>query len=127
MLKDYLSTYPNAVIRFYASDMVLHVESDAAYLVLPKARSRMAGFFYCSNKYDKNQPIKVPLNGPIHVECKTLRRVVTSAAEAETAGVFFNSQLCVPIRHMLTILGHPQPVTPMKRITPQPIILCMIC
>ena len=114
MLKDYLSTYPNAVIRFYASDMVLHVESDAAYLVLPKARSRMAGFFYCSNKYDKNQPIKVPLNRPIHVECKTSRRIVTSAAEAETAGVFFNSQLCVPIRHMLTILGHPQPATPIK-------------
>ena len=114
MLLDYLSTHSNAVIRFNASDMVLHVETDAAYLVAPKARSRIAGFYYCSNKYNKNTPIKVPLNGPVHVECKTLRRVVTSAAEAETAGLFYNAQFSIPIRHMLTILGHPQPATPIK-------------
>ena len=71
--------------------MVLHVETDAAYLVAPQARSRIAGFYYCSNQYDKNNPIKIPLNGLIHVECKTLRRVVTSAAEAETAGLFCNA------------------------------------
>ena len=45
---DYLHTYPNAYIRFYASDMILHVDSDAAYLVAPKARSRIAGCFHLS-------------------------------------------------------------------------------
>jgi len=49
-LLDYAATYPNAVIRYYASDMILHAESDAAYLVLPKARSRIAGYFYLSSK-----------------------------------------------------------------------------
>ena len=42
MLLDYASTYQNAVIRYHASDMVLWIESDAAYLVLPNARSRYA-------------------------------------------------------------------------------------
>ena len=40
---DYLYTYPEAYICYYASNMVLHVYSDAAYLVAPKARSRVSG------------------------------------------------------------------------------------
>ena len=88
MLLDYSSTHPNAVIKYYATDMILHMETDAAYLVAPKARSRISGFYYCSNKYNKNTPVTVPLNGPIHVECKTLRRVLSSAAKAETARLF---------------------------------------
>ena len=34
MLLDYAATYPSAKIRYYASDMILHADSDAAYLVL---------------------------------------------------------------------------------------------
>lgn len=45
-LMDYVSTYPNAFIHYHASDMILNIESDAAYLVLPKAKSRLAGFFH---------------------------------------------------------------------------------
>ena len=30
MLLNYVTTYPNPKIRFYASDMVLHVDSYAA-------------------------------------------------------------------------------------------------
>ena len=46
MLLDYMYTYPTAVLRHYAGDMQLHIESDAAYLVLPGARSCVAGYFY---------------------------------------------------------------------------------
>ena len=46
VLCDYASTYPNATIRYHASGMCLAVDSDAAYLVLPNARSRYAGYFY---------------------------------------------------------------------------------
>jgi len=46
MLLDYVATYPDAIIRYHASDMVLHVDSDAAYIVLPNARSRYAGHFF---------------------------------------------------------------------------------
>ena len=38
-LLDYMYTYPEAVIRYHKSDMCLHVDSDAAFLVLPKAKS----------------------------------------------------------------------------------------
>ena len=34
---DYVATHPNVFIRYCASDMVLHVENDAAYLVAPQA------------------------------------------------------------------------------------------
>ena len=37
-LLDHAATYSNTFIRYYTRDMVLHVDSDAAYLVLPKAR-----------------------------------------------------------------------------------------
>ena len=42
-LLDYLATCPDAIIRYHASYMILNVESDAAYLVLPDARSRVGG------------------------------------------------------------------------------------
>ena len=47
---DYVYTNPDVYIRFYASDMILNIDSDAAYLVAPKSRSRVAGYFYLSNK-----------------------------------------------------------------------------
>ena len=33
MLMDYTHTYPNATIQYHASDMCVHIDSDAAYLV----------------------------------------------------------------------------------------------
>lgn len=37
MLLDYAATHPDAKVRFKASDMVLHIDTDAAFLVQPKA------------------------------------------------------------------------------------------
>jgi len=93
--------------------MILYVESDAAYLVLPNAKSRYAGHFYLSNKANPKLS-RPPRNGPIHTECKTIRNVAASAAEAETAGIFGNSQIAIPIRRALEALGHPQPPTLIK-------------
>ena len=115
MLLDYIASHKDAKIRFYASDMILHVETDAAYLVLPNAKSRIAGYYFLSN-----QPLPSPArpdpkpNGPILIECKTLRHVVASAAEAECGGLFHNGQMAVPIRQLLIDIGHPQPPTPLK-------------
>ena len=39
---DYVATFPNVTLRYYASNMNLHIDSDAAYLVAPKAKSRIA-------------------------------------------------------------------------------------
>ena len=53
MLMDYLHTNPNASLRFYKSDMQLHVDLDAAYLVAPQTKSRAAGYFYLSTMNKK--------------------------------------------------------------------------
>ena len=45
-MMDYLHTYPNARLRFFAGNMQMALDSDAAYLVLPKAKSRYAGNYY---------------------------------------------------------------------------------
>ena len=111
-LMDYVATYPNTYIRFYASDMVLNIDSDSVYLVAPKARSRVAGYFHFASTPNFIETSR--LNGAILVECKTLRHVVSSAAEAEIGGIFHNAQVAIPIRRLLEVLRHPQPPTPLK-------------
>jgi hypothetical protein len=59
---------------------------------------------------DKNP--KYLHNGAILIKCKTIRTVVSSAAEAETHGVFHNAKIGVNIRHILNEMGHSQPPTP---------------
>ena len=48
-LMDYAASHTDATIRYNASDMILHVDSDAAYLVMPKVRSRIACYYYLAN------------------------------------------------------------------------------
>ena len=65
--------------------MILHINSDAAHLVATKVRSYVAGYVYLFNK-----PSITPhptLNGAILVEYKILCHVVSSATEAEVAGI----------------------------------------
>jgi hypothetical protein len=89
--------------------------SDAANLVLPNARSLIAGYFYLSENTRQGDNITQPeRNGPLHIVCKTLKHVVASAAEAETGGLFINAQETLPLRYILQQLGHEQPPTPIK-------------
>jgi len=105
MLMDYLHTYPNAVIRYYASDMHLKTTVDAAYLVLPKARSRAAAHYHFGWANSDR------VNGAVDVLCQTIKNVVTSAAEAETGGIYLGCKHACPILAMLEELGHKQPAT----------------
>ena len=59
--------YKHAFLRFYASDMQLHVDTDAAYLVLPHAKSRIAGYFRLLN--NKDNPNQYTDNGALLIEC----------------------------------------------------------
>jgi hypothetical protein len=47
---DYLATHPDAILRYHASDMVLHIHSDAYYLSVSNARSRIGGLFFLGNE-----------------------------------------------------------------------------
>ena len=116
-LLNFCATYPNASIIFCASDMVLHVDSDASYLSLSKARSRAGGHYYLSDLSSDptKEPTNVPKpNGPVYTVCHILRHIMASAAEAEIAALFKNGQEAVVLRNTLRNLGHPQPPTPIK-------------
>ena len=90
---DYLHTHPDTVVRFHASNMILYIEFDADYLVLPQARSHVASIFFLSNAAS-GRPLP---NGAIQVICKILQNLVSSAAKAETGGIFIGGQQAVSI------------------------------
>ena len=71
--------------------MILHVDSDAAYLVVARSKSRVAGHYYLSSKNSTH-------NGPLHTLCRLLKTAVASTAKAKTVGLFQNAQLVVFIR-----------------------------
>jgi hypothetical protein len=111
-LLNYAATNPNAVLRFHASDMVLHIDSDASYLSEPKSRSRAGGYHYLSNHPQPNTT--PPLNGAFHVVSNIMRNVLASATEAEVGALFHNAQDGAMFRTTLEEMGYPQPPTPIK-------------
>ena len=104
----YLVTHPKAVIQYYASDMVISLTSDAAYLVLPDARSHCAVLYTLSNA-PTSKPPSIKPNGPVHVLVKTFHGIPALASEAEMGSIFISAQEAVPILNTLIELGHPQP------------------
>jgi hypothetical protein len=110
LLLDYLASHPNAVIRYYPSDMLLQVHSDASYANEPEARSTAGGHYFLGKPIHANQPIW--LNGAIHTLCTVLKLVAASAAEAELGALFLNAQEVKILRLILEEMGHPQPPTP---------------
>jgi hypothetical protein len=109
-LLDYLGTHPDAAIRYHASDMILHIHSDASYLSVSNARSRLGGLFFLGNK----SPEQDTLNGSILNVAAVIKNVVTSAAESEVGACFHNAQSGAPLRVTLAELGHTQPPTPLR-------------
>jgi hypothetical protein len=112
-LLNYCASNPDTTIRYIASDMILHVDSDASYLSESKSRSTAGGYHYMSNKPSPGNPTP-PLNGAILVLCQNLKEIVASASEAELAALFHNCREACPLRTTLEELGHPQPATPVK-------------
>jgi hypothetical protein len=81
---DYLATHPDATIRYHASDMILHINSDASYLSVSHARSRLIGLFCCGNKPPKEDT----LNVSIIKAASVIKNMVASAAESEIGACF---------------------------------------
>jgi hypothetical protein len=78
-LLDYLETNPDATIRYHALDMILHIHSDASYLSVSNACSRLGGLFFCGDK----PPQEDNLNGSILNVASVIKNMVASAAESE--------------------------------------------
>jgi L-lactate utilization protein LutB len=64
--------------------MILKNDSDAAYLVAPEAKSRAGGHTYFGNHADNPNQI---INGAVYVLAKLIKNVMSSAAEANVAGL----------------------------------------
>jgi hypothetical protein len=109
----------------YASDMILKITSDAAYLVQPKSCSRAAAHYHLGWLNSDRT------NGPVDILCKTIKNVVSSAAEAEIGGIYMGGKHACPMHTAIEELGHPQPITgsPFKtdNSTAQGILTSKIC
>ena len=108
-LLDYIATQDEAVITYNASDMKLAVHSDASYLSEPNARSRAGGHFFLSNE------AAIPANnGAVLNIAHIIKHVMSSATEAELAGLYIMAREAVYIRIVLDEMGHKQPPTPLQ-------------
>ena len=117
MFLNYAATHPDTTICYHASGMSLHIDSDASYLSVTKARSRVGGNYFLSSPSAKpnQQPTAIlPPNGTIYAVCNILRNVMPSAAEAECGALFVNGKESVVLRTTLYELDHPQQPNPLK-------------
>jgi hypothetical protein len=109
-LMHYLATHPDSTIRCHASDMILHIHSDASYLSVSNAGSRLGDLFFCGDK----PPQEDSLNGSILNVASVIKNMVASASESEVGTCFQNTQSGAPLRVTLTELGHIKPPIPLR-------------
>jgi hypothetical protein len=88
--------------------MVLHIHSDASYLSVSNARSRLGGLFFFGKQIPR------ALNGSILDVASVIKNVVASATGSEVGACFHNAQSGAPFRVTLAELGHTQPPTPLR-------------
>jgi hypothetical protein len=99
----------DAVLSYHASNMVLAVHSNASYLSEPKAQSQADEHFFLSSN------TTVPSNnGAIQNIAHIIKNVMSSATEAELAGLSIMACKAVYIRIILEELGHVQSHTPLQ-------------
>ena len=87
----YVATYPDAVITFKTSNMVLAIHSNASYLTEPRARSRAGGYFYMADEDDEQSK-----GCRVHNVAQIIKHVMTSAADAEIRALYINSLQAIP-------------------------------
>jgi hypothetical protein len=110
-LLNYCNTHPETKIHYHASDMILHIQSDASYLSESEAKSRAGGFFYMGNTTKNDKKL---INGAILIISKVLKHVLSSAAEAEIGTMYIHAKEGAVLRTTLEELGYTQPPTPME-------------
>ena len=104
----YAATWPNPVITYHPSNMVLQVHSDASYLSETEARSRAGGYHFLGTY---NHLADHPPNGSVENVSTIIDVVCSNAMEAEAAAIFINAQKAVVTCQTLADLGYPQTET----------------
>eukprot|EP00804_Cyclotella_cryptica_P028370 CCRYP_016433-RA/>CCRYP_016433-RA protein AED:0.40 eAED:0.40 QI:0/-1/0/1/-1/1/1/0/247 len=106
---DYALSHPNAGVTYPVSDMVLAAHSDASYLSETNAHSHTGGHFFLSE--NEHYPIN---NGAVLNIAQIIKAIMSSAAETKLGALYINACEVIPLRHLLTEMGHPQPPTPIQ-------------
>ena len=104
----YAAMHPNATIKFYKSNMILKIHSDASFLSERQGRSHAGGHFYLGNRED----ITDPPNGPTLNTTCILANIMSAASEAEATALFTNMKEGVIQCIALEEMQWPQPPTP---------------
>jgi hypothetical protein len=89
--------------------MVLAVHSNTSYLSNPKAQIQAGGHIFLSS----NTTVP-PNNGAILNIAHIIMNVMSSATEAELAGLYIMVRKAIYIRIILEELGHAQPPTSLQ-------------
>ena len=114
-LLNHCATHPNATIYNRASDMVLHIHSDASYLSASGSRSCYASYCYLSDQIGNTAPspdAPAPtFNAPVLVNCAIIKAILSSAAEAKLGALFYNAKDGCMLHNTLIDLGYRQPPT----------------
>jgi hypothetical protein len=115
---NYAATHPEATIRFHASDMILHIHSDASYLSPTESRSQYAGYLFLKIIIGNKAPVPdtpaPPLNAPVQVNSGIIKAILSLAAEAELGALFYIAKDGCRLQNTSHDLGHPQPPTPIQ-------------
>ena len=110
-LLDYIATYPNVFLRYSTSNTTLHVDSDATYLITPKARSRITGYYFQQYQCTaKSNPSKTSRYNWISLPsscCQISCRVRNLSNLSQLLKI-------LSLRILLHALHHSQPPTPLK-------------
>jgi hypothetical protein len=107
---NYCATHTTATIRYYASNMILKLHSDASYNSEPKACSRSGGHFYMGNNNNADDTT----NRAILATTGVMKAVLSSASEAEIGALFENCKKAAVLRTTLAEMGHLQLATPIQ-------------
>jgi hypothetical protein len=74
---DYAAIHPDASVRYFPSEMILHKHSDASYLSEPGAPLLAGGLFFLENNLLKSStPISSVINGAIHINSQIMKNVL---------------------------------------------------
>lgn len=108
-MMGYVRAFPDNFTKYYKSDMILKIQSDASFNSRCKGKSVQGGIHYLTN-HDKIHDNDY-INAPINCICSQINVVVLSAAEAEYAAVSKNAREGIYERQILEAMGYSQPAT----------------
>jgi hypothetical protein len=104
LLLDYMATYPNDGIVYWASNMVLCAHADAGFLNKSNTCSQAGVHIFLS----EDDPFP-QFSGAVLSIAQIIKFVMTSAPKSKLAALFITAQEMIPRGQTLIDMGWPQP------------------